>query len=32
MSPIPPNNTNLKLPMATQLRENLKARSDKPAV
>ena len=32
MSPIPPNNTNLKLPMALQLRENLKARSDKPAV
>jgi glutamate/aspartate transport system substrate-binding protein len=32
MSPIPPNNINLKLPMAPQLRENLKARSDKPAV
>jgi len=32
MSPIPPNNTNLKLPMAPQLRENLKTRSDKPAV
>ncbi|ROZ74413.1 transporter substrate-binding domain-containing protein [Ramlibacter sp. WS9] len=32
MSPIPPNNTNLKLPMAPQLRDNLKARSDKPAV
>ena len=32
MSPIPPNNTNLKLPMAPQLRENLKTRSDQPAV
>jgi ABC-type amino acid transport substrate-binding protein len=32
MSPIPPNNVNLQLPMAPQLRENLKARSDKPAV
>jgi ABC-type amino acid transport substrate-binding protein len=32
MSPIPPNNVNLKLPMAPQLRDNLKARSDKPAI
>jgi len=31
-APIPPNNINLNLPMAPQLRENLKARSDKPAV
>jgi ABC-type amino acid transport substrate-binding protein len=31
-SPIPPNNINLKLPMAPQLRENLKLRSDKPAI
>jgi len=31
-SPIPPNNINLKLPMAVQLRENLKLLSDKPAV
>ncbi|MEP6826061.1 MAG: transporter substrate-binding domain-containing protein [Ramlibacter sp.] len=31
-TPIPPNNINLNLPMAPQLRENLKLRSDKPAV
>ncbi len=32
MSPIAPNNINLKLPMAAQLRENLKNLSDKPAL
>lgn len=32
MSPIPPNNINLKLPMAPQLRQNLQDRSDKPAI
>jgi glutamate/aspartate transport system substrate-binding protein len=30
-SPIPPNNMNLNLPMAPELKENLKAQSDKPA-
>jgi ABC-type amino acid transport substrate-binding protein len=30
-SPIPPNNVNLNLPMAPELRENLKLQSDKPA-
>jgi ABC-type amino acid transport substrate-binding protein len=32
MAPIPPNNVNLRLPMAPQLRDNLKALSDKPAI
>ena len=32
MGPIPPNNINLRLPMASQLRENLKNLSDKPAL
>ncbi len=32
MGPIPPNNINLRLPMAQQLRENLKNLSDKPAL
>lgn len=32
LSPIPPNNTNLQVPMSPQLRDNLKALSDKPAV
>ncbi|MBC7469908.1 MAG: transporter substrate-binding domain-containing protein [Ramlibacter sp.] len=32
MAPIPPNNINLRLPMATQLRDNLKNLSDKPAL
>ena len=31
MSPIPPKNINLNLPMSPQLKENLKAFSDKPA-
>jgi len=31
MSPIPPKNTPLGLPMSPQLRENIKAPSDKPA-
>lgn len=31
-APIPPNNINLRLPMALQLRENLKNLSDKPAL
>jgi len=31
-SPIPPNNTNLQVPMSPQLRQNVKLRSDKPAV
>jgi len=31
-SPIPPKNINLGLPMAPQLRDNLKALSDKPAM
>jgi ABC-type amino acid transport substrate-binding protein len=30
-SPIPPSNTNLNAPMAEELKENLKALSDKPA-
>jgi glutamate/aspartate transport system substrate-binding protein len=30
-SPIPPNNVNLNLPMAPELKENMKALSDKPA-
>ncbi|HZY17252.1 MAG TPA: transporter substrate-binding domain-containing protein [Ramlibacter sp.] len=30
-SPIPPNNVNLNLPMAPELKDNLKALSDKPA-
>jgi glutamate/aspartate transport system substrate-binding protein len=30
-SPIPPNNVNLNLPMAPELKDNLKAQSDKPA-
>ena len=32
MTPIPPNNINLRLPMAPQLRENLRNLSDKPAL
>jgi ABC-type amino acid transport substrate-binding protein len=32
MSPIPPNNQNLNLPMSKELRDNLKALSDKPAL
>ena len=32
MGPIPPNNINLRRPMASQLRENLKNLSDKPAL
>ncbi len=32
MSPIPPKNINLNLPMSAQLRDNLKALSDKPAM
>ena len=32
MQPIPPRNAALKLPMSPQLRENLKALSDKPAI
>lgn len=32
MSPIPPNNINLRLPMSKDLRDNLKAQSDKPAL
>jgi len=32
MSPIPPNNMNLQVPMSPQLKDNLKALSDKPAV
>jgi len=32
MSPIPPKNINLNLPMSAQLKENLKALSDKPAM
>ena len=31
MSPIPPKNQNLNLPMSKELRDNLKALSDKPA-
>jgi len=31
MQPIPPKNTPLNLPMSPQLKENLKALSDKPA-
>jgi len=31
MSPIPPNNINLNLPMSPELRQNLKDLSDKPA-
>ena len=31
-APIPPNNINLRLPMAQQLRDNLKTLSDKPAL
>lgn len=31
MSPIPPNNINMKLPMADDLKRNLKELSDKPA-
>jgi glutamate/aspartate transport system substrate-binding protein len=31
MQPIPPKNTPLNLPMSEQLKENLKALSDKPA-
>ena len=31
MSPIPPKGTNLNLPMIQQLKDNLKAFSDKPA-
>jgi ABC-type amino acid transport substrate-binding protein len=31
MSPIPPNNINIQLPMSKELRDNLKAQSDKPA-
>jgi ABC-type amino acid transport substrate-binding protein len=32
MSPIPPKNQNLNLPMSKELRDNLKAMSDKPAL
>lgn len=32
MSPIPPKNINLNLPMSQQLRDNLTAQSDKPAL
>ena len=32
LSPIPPKNINLNLPMSQQLRDNLKAFSDKPAL
>ena len=32
MSPIPPKNINLSLPMSQQLRDNLKSFSDKPAM
>jgi len=32
MSPIPPKNISLNLPMSQQLRDNLKAQSDKPAM
>ena len=32
LSPIPPNNTNLQVPMSPELRQNVKALSDKPAV
>ncbi|APW39280.1 amino acid ABC transporter substrate-binding protein [Rhodoferax koreense] len=32
MSPIPPKNINLNLPMSQQLKDNLKALSDKPAM
>jgi len=32
MSPIPPNNVNLKLPMSKELKQNMKTPSDKPAV
>ena len=32
MSPIPPKNINLNLPMSAQLRDSLKAPSDKPAL
>ena len=32
MSPIPPKGVNLNLPMSEQLKENLKAMSDKPAL
>ncbi len=32
MSPIPPKNISLNLPMSQQLRDNLKAMSDKPAM
>ena len=31
MSPIPPNNINLQLPMSSELQQNLKLHSDKPA-
>jgi ABC-type amino acid transport substrate-binding protein len=31
-SPVPPRNQNLNLPMSTELRENLVAQSDKPAL
>jgi glutamate/aspartate transport system substrate-binding protein len=30
-SPIPPKNVNLQLPMAPELKQNLKDMSDKPA-
>ena len=32
MSPIPPRKVNLQLPMSKELRDNLTAQSDKPAV
>ena len=32
MSPIPPKNINLNLPISTQLRENMQSPSDKPAM
>ena len=31
-APVPPRNQNLGLPMSTELRENLVAQSDKPAL
>ena len=32
MSPIPPKGVNLNLPMSAELKDNLKAMSDKPAM
>ncbi|RYF58022.1 MAG: amino acid ABC transporter substrate-binding protein, partial [Comamonadaceae bacterium] len=31
-SPVPPRNQNLSLPMSKELRDNLAAQSDKPAI